>query len=121
MARLGRDRHYCSLSCATKQNRLDEFSPFKQIFQNCKKNAKKKELEFGLDLLFLKKLWEDQNGQCAYTKKQMTFGKHLPTDMSLDRIDSEKGYIKGNVEWVCLFVNYGKNGFTKEQIVEFLT
>lgn len=47
------------------------------------------------------------------------FSEHSPYQASLDRIDSSKGYIEGNVEFVCLAVNYAKNGFSKEQMIEF--
>ena len=43
-----------------------------------------------------------------------------PELCSLDRIDPNKGYIKGNVEFVCLFINLGKTNFSKEQVVSFL-
>jgi hypothetical protein len=42
------------------------------------------------------------------------------TKASLDRIDSTKGYIKGNVEFVCLAINYAKNKFSKEDTLTFL-
>lgn len=76
-----------------------------------------------LNLEFLKSLWEKQNGICPYTGLKMVLSgqeKHTPYSASLDRIDSSKGYIKGNVEFVCLFVNYGKNGFRQEQVKQFI-
>jgi hypothetical protein len=39
---------------------------------------------------------------------------------SLDRIDSSKGYIEGNIEFVCLAINYAKNGFSKEETQNFI-
>lgn len=40
---------------------------------------------------------------------------------SLDRIDSSKGYIEGNVEFVCVWLLITqKNSFTKEDMKEFL-
>lgn len=39
---------------------------------------------------------------------------------SLDRIDSSKGYIKGNVEFVCYAINLAKNSFTRDEMKEFL-
>lgn len=39
---------------------------------------------------------------------------------SLDRIDSSKGYIEGNVEFVCSAINLAKNNFSKEAMVSFL-
>ena len=39
---------------------------------------------------------------------------------SLDRIDSSKGYVEGNVEFVCCAINLAKNDFCKEAVVDFL-
>jgi hypothetical protein len=43
-----------------------------------------------------------------------------PRQPSLDRIDSSKGYIEGNVEFVCVSINYAKNGFSKQQMIDFI-
>jgi hypothetical protein len=45
---------------------------------------------------------------------------HSLTRASLDRIDSSKGYIKGNVEFVCLAINFAKNDFKKEEMKSFI-
>ena len=42
----------------------------------------------------------------------------LPKTASIDRIDSSKGYTKGNVQWVCVFANLAKNTFKDELIKE---
>ena len=46
--------------------------------------------------------------------------KNPPRKASLDRINSSKGYVKGNVEFVCSSINLAKNSFTREQMKEFL-
>lgn len=46
--------------------------------------------------------------------------KKTPTKASLDRIDPNKGYIIGNVEFVCYCINVMKNDFTKEQMIDFI-
>jgi hypothetical protein len=43
-----------------------------------------------------------------------------PTKASLDRIDPNKGYIIGNVEFVCYCINVMKNDFTKEEMIKFI-
>ena len=42
--------------------------------------------------------------------------KH-PSTPSLDRIDSSKGYIKGNVQWVSFRANTIKNDATPEELL----
>jgi hypothetical protein len=108
--------------------RQDEFSPFR-YYRN-KANSKQRSDKYGesdLTLDYLKLLWEAQNGICLYTGYKMDLPintkqhnkLHTPFSASLDRIDSSKGYIQGNVEFVCLAVNYAKNTFSREDILEF--
>jgi hypothetical protein len=109
-------------------NRQDEYSPFRyyvsKAFSRQRKNA------YGVSditVKYLKDLWEQQKGICPYTHHLMDLPvntqdhniKGTPTRASLDRIDSSKGYVKGNVEFVCLAVNLAKCSFTKEQMIEF--
>jgi len=44
----------------------------------------------------------------------------LANSASLDRIDNEKGYIKGNVRFVCLGINYMKNRRADSEVFELL-
>ena len=40
---------------------------------------------------------------------------------SLDRVDSSKGYIEGNVQWVHKMVNMSKQQYTQEEFIEMCT
>jgi len=143
---------YCSLSCAAKKgnrlypnklgkykgdisslkgyeaNRLDEFSPFKYSLNRARSRSSEREEKTDLTLEYLKELWDNQKGLCAYTKIPMEIPrssqdhdiKKSPTKLSLDRIESKIGYFKGNVEFVCYCVNVMKNDFSKQEIVDFI-
>jgi hypothetical protein len=108
-------------------NRQDEFSSFKYFIQKTKSKNRTKYGSSDLSLQYLKNLWEKQNGICPYTGYQIELPKNTqdfnkkgsPKKASLDRIDSSKGYVEGNVEFVCLAANWAKNGFTKEQMLDF--
>ena len=70
------------------------------------------------ELMFLKYLWnlfQEQKQICAIT------GDYIPNieEASLDRIDSSKGYIEGNVQWVTYQANLSKHVMTMEQLYEF--
>lgn len=68
----------------------------------------RKNLKFNLDLNYLEELYKNQKGKCAISKINMSniAGKgHIDTNISIDRIDSTKGYIKGNVHLVCYIIN----------------
>lgn len=59
---------------------------------------------------------------CPYLNIKLTSHKlkgHLESHMSVDRIDSSKGYIKGNVEIVSYRANAMKQNATKEQLIVF--
>lgn len=64
-----------------------------------------------LDITFLRDLYYKQKGLCALSKRKMTTvvgkGRTL-TNLSIDRIDSNKDYTKDNVQLVCSIVNMMK-------------
>ena len=67
-------------------------------------------------------LWVEQNGICQLTGVDMTTiaGKgRIPTNVSIDRIDNDKGYEKDNVHLVCLWANTAKNDLSISDFVKF--
>lgn len=40
---------------------------------------------------------------------------------SLDRIDSSKGYIPGNIQFISMLLNFAKNKFEEKIILEFIS
>lgn len=67
-------------------------------------------------------LWLEQNGICKLTGVKMTTitGKgRISTNVSIDRIDSTKGYEKDNVQLVCLWANTAKNDLPITEFLEF--
>ena len=115
--------HYCNRSCYDihKPGKL----PFGYFIDRCRYGNRWK---YNIDTQFLKELWEIQNGKCPYTGIKMIlpeskrgFGKCRSIEKaSLDRIDSSKGYIKGNVEFVCQGINFAKHDYSKEEVLEFV-
>ena len=107
-------------------NRQDKYSQFKYFIANGRASIKAHGCSLTLE--YLKQQWETQNGICPYTKIKMILPRNTLEyckikslkKASLDRIDSSKGYIEGNVEFVCSAINLGKNNFTKEAMVSFL-
>lgn len=63
-------------------------------------------------------IWERQGGRCAVSGVAMTWcqGKTQPDSISIDRIDSAKGYDKDNVRLICYQANVFKNRWTDEQM-----
>lgn len=97
-------------SCAQIGNKKalkGRFSPYLRL-------ARQRKHEFDLDNDYLEDLWARQNGRCAYSGLPMRLFEYrrtekgvrgIPTDASLDRIDSSRGYVRGNVQFVCVALN----------------
>lgn len=113
------------LKCGSESNDL---SPFRYFVNKAK--CADRTTRYGqqdLTLEYLKSLWEKQDGICPYTKHKMLLPHNTaemdklrsPYRASLDRIDSSIGYIQGNVEFVCLSVNYAKSHFSTQEIKQF--
>jgi hypothetical protein len=67
----------------------------------------------------LEELWNKQEGLCAYSGEPLTHEANLPNTVSLDRIDSSKDYLLGNVQLVCAIVNRMKMDMTEVSFIDF--
>ena len=73
---------------------------------------------------YLEDLWLRQEGRCAISNivlllpGESTVARH-PFTASLDRINSTRGYRKGNVRFVCLLANYARNSYSDEELITF--
>ena len=72
-------------------------------------------------------LFNKQKGLCALTKIPMVMNHHkltkdkkTPYYASIDRLDNAKGYIKGNIQFLCLGINYMRNTFSIELTEKFI-
>lgn len=79
-----------------------------------KRNGK---VEPDLDADYLYNLFKKQNGLCHYSGQKMKIEtKHLLT-LSIDKIEPLKGYVKGNVQWVCWAVNRAKGEMNEQDFL----
>lgn len=130
-------KKFCSVACRNEglfeaRSSRDEYSAFR-IFTHVKRKESKnphKTEGFDLDVEFLYDLYHNvQEGKCAITGLDMILfptsevvkRKKSPYNASLDRIDSAKPYCKENVQFVCLGINYAKNTFSQDEIIEFVS
>lgn len=124
-----RHKFYCKTECRNLGARRPERSGLSILLNVSKhsRTAKIKSLGHELDLEFLTSLWEKQKGVCPYTGIAMELPTHdrnvisKPNKASIDRIDPSKGYVKDNVEIVCMAINLAKNRFSKKDIKDFLS
>lgn len=84
--------------------------------------AKYRQIEFNLSIEYLWELFIQQNKKCKLTgldlKFPLTRHETKTSNISLDRIDSSKGYIVGNVQWVHKTVNLIKNNLDCKLFIE---
>lgn len=103
-------------------NKRNELTPFTYTLRNIKTRFK----EVTIDKKYLKELWEQQKGFCAYTNILLKLPEYKDTikdftvRASLDRIDSTKGYIKNNVQWISTSINFMKGTMNNEETKAFL-
>lgn len=108
------------------RNYGDEYCGLRYYYRNCKKRFK----EFNLTIEDLKEQWDLQNHICPYTGFNLFLYKYKPghkTNIiyehraSIDRIDSNLGYVKGNIEFISLPINYLKsNHLSKQEVIDLL-
>ena len=113
------------LSTKTSEFRKDSVvNTLKQLATQIKSRAKRKGMECNVDVYFLLALLDRQEGKCAGTGRELlpsmyTTEKHRSdkNTVSVDRIDSTKGYVKGNVQLVTFHYNTAKNSFSDEEFI----
>jgi len=112
-------KHLANLRTLRTQNA----EPFKEFLRRARKSVKSKGRELDITIEQLKELWTAQDGICPYTGWKMELPKSTekkkPNTASLDRIDSSKGYILGNIQIVCVMANFAKSDFSNEEMQEF--
>lgn len=66
-------------------------------------------------------LFSQQRGRCALSGVEITlfpnWDRYRLQTASLDRIDSTKGYVIGNVQWVHKRVNFLKRDYSEEELI----
>jgi hypothetical protein len=93
----------------------------KRIYFDSLKSSKKKNLPFDITPEYVLNLYKKQRGLCFW------FGINLipslipkdPQMPTLDRLDREKGYTKGNLVLACFAANIGRNETSSNRFLEF--
>jgi hypothetical protein len=78
--------------------------------------CRKKGRIFEIDLKYILDMLEQQNHRCKLTNIKLT---HVvgPKCVSIDRIDSSLGYIKGNIQLVYAGINLAKKDYSNDEII----
>ena len=97
---------------ATK-NSIGAYYTLLKRFQHWKTNAKKRHIEWILDFKDL----ESMPQKCFYTGVDLTLVTQQPNTISLDRLDSTKGYTVDNVVFCCSDINFMKQEFSVDKFL----
>lgn len=88
------------------------------LFTRIVNGAKKRNIHFDVSIEYLWELFLSQDRKCALSGLDLDFSygrnHHHKGTASLDRIDSVKGYVEGNVQWVHKDVNWMKQDYSND-------
>jgi len=91
-----------------------------------RQNAIKRNFKYEVSPEYLWELFLNQDKKCAltgveieFTKKKNSHKTKKETTASLDRIDSDKGYMEGNVQWLHKVVNIMKRNHSEKDFLEW--
>ena len=116
-----RKRYYEQRNKLFENDNLALKYKLQQALKGTKRRSKEKNIFNDLNIDFLMYLWEKQKGLCAITGFPMTYKFYegrVNTNLSVDRIDSTKGYSKENVQLVCMAANQMKNDLSMNEFIE---
>jgi len=102
---------------------------FKNILRAIKNNYQRNRYDNDIDFDYIMELYELQEGKCALSGIEMTLGyddNHIeedkqyrkPFNISIDRINPERGYVKDNVVFICNIVNFFKGSYDTDTVYE---
>ena len=85
-----------------------------------KQRAKKYDREHTIDRTYLDALYAQSSGKCPLSGLPFSMVVGDKLSPSLDRIDSSKGYIPGNVWFIAHWINIAKNDMDLKQFKGFV-
>jgi hypothetical protein len=93
------------------------FTHLKKNYTKRRSDAKKKGTPFKISFDHVCHLLSKQQGRCAYSGQPLEFAPNSNNLVSIDRINSNKGYIYGNVQLITADINYAKNDMSHDRFL----
>lgn len=116
------DRNFKCMKCAAKERGDNQAISNGKVgdlkltrYTKLQNSASKRNIIFDVSLEYLWNLFESQNNICAITGDLIDSIE----DASLDRIDSNQGYIESNVQWTTYQANVSKHVMSMTELQEF--
>lgn len=99
-------------------NKNPHWKGFEEIsgafFSKIKDSANSRKILFSIKIEDIWNLFVKQNRKCALSGEIISF---TPKTASLDRIDSSKGYVQGNIQWVDKRINIMKQSLSQDEFI----
>jgi hypothetical protein len=108
----------------TEINPSERYNIIRYSFSLARRHASERNIEFSIDLETVLKKYIEQGGICSYSgiklirNSERKANREIGT-ISIDRINSDVGYIESNIQLLCLPANFGKSVFSHRQMLEF--
>lgn len=87
------------------------------LLSGCRSNARKRNREFNISKQFILNLLEKQENKCYYSGDELSMKPRLYNTLSIDRVNSSKGYTEDNVVLCCQKINVIKNDLSDLEFI----
>lgn len=116
-------KHIKSCGCESPQRYQGYKDISKSYWNLVQKNAQERKLEFNITMNYVWDIYEQQERKCALSGLPINFNysfsnKRKQQTASIDRIDSKKGYLEGNIQICHIDVNIMKRDFSNEYFIK---
>ena len=116
----------CGCESHPKQSNHKSWKGYEEIpldfFTTIKRNAERRNIEFDITIEYIWEIFVKQNKKCALSGKDLKFGRIVRDkkgkNVSVDRIDSSKGYVNGNIQWIDKQINIMKNNLNETEFLQ---
>lgn len=98
----------------------DKYTKFRYHYRTIHNRSVERGIEMGISIDDLVNQWNIQGGICEFTGVELILSSYSKItknpiySASIDRIDSSKGYVNGNIRWVSRAINWMKNNMSDE-------
>lgn len=104
------------------RRKVAAFDPIDRVLHDKLKftqhTAPKRNIEFNLTFDYIKSIWDSQKGKCYYSGEALSPEVNNKNVVSIDRINSDLGYVEGNIRLCTKQVNLAKHILSLAEFVD---